>query len=444
MHPRTKYAKSGDLNIAYQVIGDGPIDLVVIWGWVSHIEVFWDDPDIADFLSRLASFSRLIIFDKRGTGMSDRVPETELPTLEQRMDDVRAVMDAAGSKRAALFGISEGGTLAVLFAATYPDRCTALVLFGSWATWVRDDTYPWAPTLKQHERAMEMLRVNDPSEPFNLEGFAPSKVGDPEFRSRLARYGRLAASPGAALALYHMNIRMDVRPILGTVHVPTLVLHRAGDRIGYAQGGRYLADHIDGARYIELPGKDHLAWVGDREALVGEIEEFLTGVRHAPDTDRALATLLFTDLVGSTELLARIGDERWRALLGQHHRLVRAEFARFGGQEIDNQGDGFLATFNGPARAVRCALAIRNALRSIELTVRQGLHTGEVEIVGPKIEGLAVHLGARVASAASGGEILVSSTVKDLVAGSGLRFTDRGVHTLKGVPDVWHLYAVEG
>jgi pimeloyl-ACP methyl ester carboxylesterase len=444
MAPTTRYAKSGDVNIAYQVVGEGPIDLVVNWGWLSHVEVFWDDPDIAEFLSRLASFARLIVFDKRGTGMSDRVAEAELPTLEQRMDDVRAVMDAAGSQRAALLGISEGGPLCVLFAATYPDRCTALLLFGSWATWVRDDTYPWVPTLEQHERAMELLRVQDPSEPFNLERFAPTKAGDQEFRKRFARYGRLSASPGAALALYRMNIQVDVRGILGSVHVPTLVIHRAGDRLSYPQAGRYVADHIGGAKYVELPGNDHLVWVGDREAVVGEIEEFLTGVRHAPETNRVLATVLFTDLVGSTELLARIGDERWRAVLADHHRLVRAEFTRFGGREIDNQGDGFLASFDGPARAVRCALAIRSTLRSIELTVRQGLHTGEVEVVGPKLEGLAVHVGARVASAAGGGEILVSRTVKDLVAGSGLRFTDRGAYTLKGVPDEWHLYAVDG
>jgi len=291
---------------------------------------------------------------------------------------------------------------------------------------------------------MELLGVHDPSEPFNLGRFAPTKVGDQEFRNRFARYSRLSASPGAALALYRMDIKVDVRNILSSVHVPTLVLHRAGDRMIYAQAGRYLADHIGGAKYVELPGADHLVWVGDRDAVVGEIEEFLTGIRHAPEGDRVLATVLFTDLVGSTELLARIGDERWRALLGAHHRLVRAEFARFAGREIDNQGDGFLASFDGPARAVRCALAIRSTLRSIELTVRQGLHTGEVERVGPKLEGLAVHLGARVASAAGAGEILVSSTVRDLVAGSGLRFTDRGAHMLKGVPEAWHLYAVEG
>ena len=441
MSPATRYARSGGVNIAYQVVGQGPIDLVVNWGWVSHVEVFWEDPDIANLLSRLASFSRLILFDKRGTGMSDRVPDVELPTLEQRMDDVRAVMDAAGSQRAALLGISEGGTLCVLFAATYPDRTTALILCGSWATWVRDADHPWAPTLEQHERAMAMLANQDPSEPFNLERFAPTRVGDKEFRQRYARYGRMSASPGAALALYRMNIRMDVRNILASIHVPTLVLHRAGDRMIYPQAGRYLADHIPGAKYVELPGEDHLAWVGDRDAIVGEIEEFLTGARHEPESDRVLATVLFTDIVNSTVKAAELGDQAWKELLARHDEAVRRQVERFRGREIKTAGDSFLVTFDGPARAVRCAWTIIDGVHQLGLEVRAGIHTGEIELIGQDIGGIGVHIAARVSSMAAGGELLVSSTVRDLVAGSGIRFEDRGAHTLKGIAEPWRIYA---
>ena len=441
MAGRTQYARSGDANIAYQVVGDGPIDLVVTWGWLSHIEVFWEDPDIADLLARLATFSRLIIFDKRGTGMSDRVTESQLPTLEQRMDDARAVMDAAGSRRAALLGISEGGTLSILFAATYPDRTSALVLYGSWATWLKEDGYPWAPTLEQHLEAMAMMRAQDPSKPFNLERFAPSKLNDQEFKRRLARYGRLAATPGAALAFYQMNIHMDVRDVLPSVHVPTLVLHRAGDRMVYPQNGRYIADHISGARYVVLPGDDHLAWVGDREALVGEIEEFLTGTRHGPETDRVLATVLFSDIVGSTATALDLGDKDWKALLARHDSAVRKQLQRFRGREVKTLGDGFLVTFDGPARAVRCAEGIIQDLDSLGLQVRAGIHTGEIELIGNDIGGIAVHIASRIGAIAAPGEIVVSSTVKDLSAGSGIIFEDRGVHALKGIPDPWQLYA---
>lgn len=441
MAGRTQYARSGDVNIAYQVVGDGPIDLVVTWGWLSHIEVFWEDPDIADLLARLAAFSRLIIFDKRGTGMSDRVTESELPTLEQRMDDVRAVMDAAGSRRAALLGISEGGTLSILFAATHPDRTSALVLFGSWATWLKEDGYPWAPTLEQHQEAMAMMRVQDPSEPFNLERFAPSKLNDEDFKKRMARYGRMSASPGAALALYQMTIHMDVRDVLPSIHVPTLVLHRAGDRMIYPQNGRYLADHISGASYVVLPGNDHLAWVGDREALVGEIEEFLTGTRHAPETDRVLATVLFSDIVGSTAKAAKLGDKDWKALLARHDSAVRRQLERFRGREVKTLGDGFLVTFDGPARAVRCAEGIIQELNSLGLEVRAGIHTGEIEVIGDDIGGIAVHIASRIGAIAGPGEIVVSSTVKDLTVGSGIVFEDRGMQALKGMSDPWQLYA---
>jgi pimeloyl-ACP methyl ester carboxylesterase len=441
MEGRTQYARSGDANIAYQVVGHGPIDLVLTWGWLSHIEVSWEDPDIADLLTRLTAFSRLILFDKRGTGMSDRVTESQLPPLEQRMDDVRAVMDAAGSRRAALLGISEGGTLSILFAATYPERTSALVLYGSWATWLKEDGYPWAPTLEQHDAAMALMRAQDPSKPFNLERFAPTKLKDEDFKKRLARYGRLAATPGAALAFYQMNIHMDVRDILPSVHVPTLVLHRAGDRMVYPQNGRYIADHISGARYIVLPGDDHLAWVGDREALVGEIEEFLTGTRHAPETDRVLATVLFSDIVGSTAKAAELGDKDWKALLGRHDSAVRRQLQRFRGREVKTLGDGFLVTFDGPARAVRCAEGIIQDLKALGIEVRAGIHTGEIELIGDDIGGIAVHIASRIGAIAAPGEVVVSSTVKDLSAGSGIVFEDRGIHALKGVPDRWQLYA---
>jgi len=442
MDPSTRYAKSAEVNIAYQVVGEGPIDLVLVWGWTSHLEAAWDDPDIAELLSRLASFSRLLLFDKRGTGMSDRVPEASLPTLEQRMDDVRAVMDAARSERAALLGISEGGPMSMMFAATYPDRTTALVLCGAWVTWVKQPDYPWALTVEQHEKAMQMMQAHDPSKPFNLEHFAPSKANDEEFGKRFARYGRLSASPGAALALYRMNIQIDVRPILPSIHIPTLVLQRSGDRITYAQAGRYIGEHIPGAKYVELPGNDHVVWVGDREAIVGEIEEFLTGIRHAPETDRVLATIVFTDIVDSTARATALGDKAWKDLLARHDAAIRRQIVRFRGREVKTQGDSFVITFDGPARAVRCAQAIIDDVQRLGLAVRIGMHAGEITILDKDIGGIAVHIAARVGAMAGANETLVSSTVKDLVAGSGITFEDRGVHELKGLPETWRIYAV--
>jgi class 3 adenylate cyclase len=374
--------------------------------------------------------------------MSDRVPEVELPTLEQRMDDVRAVMDAAGSQRAAVLGVSEGGTLGILFAATYPARTSALILYGSFPTWVRTEDFPWAPTLKQHEWAMQALGVQDPSEPFNLEHFAPSKLGDEEFKKRLARLNRLSASPGAELALYRMNIQMDVRNVLSSIHVPTLIVHRAGDRLILPQAGRYMADQIPGAKYVELPGVDHLAWVGDREGLVGEIEEFLTGVRHAPEADRVLATVMFTDIVDSTPRAAALGDRAWKELRNRHDGTLRHQIQRFRGREVETAGDSFLVTFDGPGRAVRCAQAILEEMRSLGLEGRAGIHTGEIELLSSGVAGIAVHIASRVTSLAGPSEVLVSNTVKDLVAGSGIVFEDRGVQTLKGVPDPWRIYAV--
>jgi len=438
---QTRYARSGDVHIAYQVVGEGPFDLVYVPGWVSHVELAWEEPTLARFLGRLASFSRLILFDKRGTGLSDRVSDDKLPTLEERMDDLRAVMDAVGSERAAIFGVSEGGTLAALFAATYPERTTALVMFGTFARRIWSPDYPWAPTPEQRQQEYECAESGW-GKLMDLERYVPSKIGDEAFATRLATYLRRAASPGAAVALLRMNTQIDIRAVLPTIHVPTLVLHRTGDRDANVDEGRWLAAQVPGARFVELAGDDHFPWVGDQEAILDEVQEFLTGVRPAPEADRLLVTVLFTDIVGSTEWAARLGDRAWKEMLDQHHGLVRQELHRFRGREVDTAGDGFLATFDGPARAIRCACRIRDGVRRLGIEIRAGLHTGEIEVTGEEIMGIAVHIGARVAAAAQPGEVLVSSTVKDLVAGSGILFADRGAHVLKGVPGEWHLFAV--
>jgi len=437
----TRYAQSGDVNIAFQVVGDGPLDLVYVPGWVSHLEYFWQEPNYAAFLRRLASFSRLILFDKRGTGMSDRVPESELPTLEQRIDDVRAVMDAVGSEEAALLGLSEGGPMCLLFAATHPQRTRALIMLGSYArrAWAPD--YPWAPTEAEHEAFIEELG-RDWGGPVGLAARAPSQVGNEGFTRWWSTYLRMSASPGAAKTLTRMNTKIDVRGLLPLVRAPTLIVHRTGDLAISVEGSRYMAERIEDARYVELPGEDHLPFLGDQDQILDEVEEFLTGVRRGPEPDRVLATVLFTDIVGSTERAVALGDRRWRELLDAHHTAVRRELERFRGREVDTAGDGFLATFDGPARAIRCAIAIRDAVETIGLAVRAGLHTGECEMHGHRVTGIAVHMGARVAALAGPDEILVSSTVKDLVAGSGIEFEDRGVHQLKGVPGEWRLYAV--
>jgi class 3 adenylate cyclase len=439
--PETRYTRSGDVNIAYQVIGQGPLDLVYVMGWVTNLEAFWQEPSVARFFQRLASFSRLILFDKRGTGLSDRVPIKELPTLEQRMDDVRAVMDAAGSDRAALFGVSEGGPMCALFAATYPQRTAALVLYGSYAKRLRAPDYPWAPTSEEREHWYELLEQGWGGV-VDIATMAPN--ADPRFREWWARYLRMSASPAAALAFGRMNAEIDIREVLPSIQVPTLILHRTGDLDMDVGGARYMASRIAGAKYLELPGDDHLPFVGDQEAILDEIEEFLTGARRQADLDRVLATVLFTDMVGSTERSAALGDKGWSDLLEAHNRVIREELDRFRGREVDTAGDGFFATFDGPARAIRCACAMRNELARLGIEIRAGLHTGECELVGDKVRGLAVNIGSRVASLARPGEVLVSSTVKDLVAGSGLEFTDRGVHTLRGVPGEWRLFGVVG
>ena len=432
--PETRYAKSGDLNIAWQLVGEGPIDLLYVPGWVSNVEAMWEEPAMAGFLGRLASFSRLILFDKRGTGLSDRVPNDRLPTLEERMDDVRAVLDAAGSERTALFGHSEGGNMCLLFAATYPQRTNALITLGVYAKRIRSDDYPWAPTAEEREATARDIearwgRLNRKA----VEYYFPSRVDDEQFVSRLASYFRRSASPGAAAALLRMNSRIDVRHVLPTIRVPTLCMHRTGDHDVNVEEGRYVASRIPGAKFVELPGSDHWIAAGDVDALVDEIEEFLTGVRPVPDPDRVLATVLFTDIVGSTQRAVELGDRRWRELLETHHAAVRRELDRFRGREVDTAGDGFLATFDGPARAIRCGVAIRNSVRPLGLEVRAGLHTGECELLGEKVAGVAVHTGARIAALAEANEVLVSATVRDLVSGSGIAFEDRGEHVLKGV-----------
>lgn len=430
------------MSIAYQVVGEGPRDLVYVSGWVSHLEAAWGQPMVARFYNRLASFSRLILFDKRGTGLSDRVADRELPTLEQRMDDVRAVMDAAGSTRATVIGVSEGGVMAILFAATYPERTTALLTFGTHACRIRDEEYPWAPTLAEREELCKTVDRDWGAE-IDYTELAPSLRGDKAFHRWLSNYLRLSASPGSAVALLRMNTRNDVRQVLPTIRVPALIMHRSGDLDASVEEGRYIAQRIPGAKFVEFSGPDHLPFVGDQDGVLDEIEEFVTGVRPAPQVDRMLATVLFTDIAGSTEIAARLGDRTWRSRLEQHHAAVRTELSRFRGQEVTTTGDGFVASFDGPARAVRCAIALRDRLAGDGLQIRAGVHTGECERMGDNIGGIAVHIGSRVARLAEPGEVLASSTVRDLVSGSGIVFADRGTFQLKGVPGEWRIYRVE-
>jgi class 3 adenylate cyclase len=440
LHPKTEYARSGNLHIAYQVVGKGPLDLVYVPGWVSHIELAWEEPTLARFLNRLASFSRLIVFDKRGTGLSDRVPPSELPPLEVRMDDLRAVMDAAGSERAALFGFSEGGNLSALFAATYPQRTAALLLFGTFAKRIRSPDYPWAPTAEERSQQYERVE-HEWGSGMDLEKYVPSKLGDPAFMSRLGAYFRSAASPGAAVALLRMNTEIDIRNVLPAIRVPTLIMNRSGDLSVNVEEGRWMAQQIPDARFVVLPGDDHMPWVGDQDSILDEAQEFLTGARPEREPDRVLATVLVTDIVGSTGHATRLGDRAWCDLLTRHHDIIRKELDRHRGREVDTAGDGFLATFDGPARAVGCACRIRDAVRPLGIEIRAGLHTGEIELANGSVRGIAVHTGARIASVAQAGEVLVSSTVKDLVSGSGISFADRGLHTLKDIPREWQLFA---
>jgi pimeloyl-ACP methyl ester carboxylesterase/DNA-binding winged helix-turn-helix (wHTH) protein len=438
--PETMYARSGDVNIAYQVIGDAPLDLVFVMGWVSHLEYFWREPNFARFLMRLASFSRLILFDKRGTGLSDRVPIHQLPTLEQRMDDVRAVMDAVGSERAALCGVSEGGPMCSLFAATYPEKTLALVMIGSYAKRIRDEEYPWGPTMEQREHFFEVMR-DQWGGPVGIDERAPSLANDPKFREWWATYLRMGASPGAAVALTQMNAEIDVRNVLGSIRVPSLVIHRREDQCLKVEEGRFVAERIPGAKFVELPGNDHLPFVGDQDAILDRVEEFLTGVRHSLEPDTVLATVLFTHIIGANEHASRLGRERWDDLLRRLQSHFRKEIEWFRGREIDMMGDRPLAIFDGPARAIRCASTITEYASRLDIEMRSGLHTGECEIVDGTVAGVAAEIGACVANEAKAGEVLVSRTVKDLVAGSGIEFEDRGVRLLAGCGE-WRLFAV--
>ena len=426
--PVTRYAKSSDVHIAYHVFGGGPIDLVFVPPFISHIENYWDHPDLARWLLRLGSFARVIMFDKRGTGLSD--PVFQVPSLDQRMDDVRAVMDAVGIESAALLGVSEGGALATLFAATYPERCKALVLYGAFAR---------SPTSFEALKAFFKYADRAWGSGLSLPAWAPSRRSDPALQQWWGRFERLGASQAAAMAVMRMALEIDVSDILSSVHVPTLVIHCTDDTLIDVECGRFLARRIPRARLIELPGQDHLFFIHER---IGDaIEDFLTGSVSAVESDRVLATVLFTDIVGSTARAEQIGDQRWRGLLDAHHAAVRRELARYRGSEVKSLGDGFLATFDGPARAVRCACAIAEAVRPLDIKVRCGLHAGEIEIAGNDVRGIAVHIASRVSALAEAGEILVSRTVKDLVAGSGLHFDERGKHSLKGLTESMELYA---
>jgi class 3 adenylate cyclase len=446
VEPETRYARSGEVNIAYQLTGDGPFDVVYVTPMVSHVELAWTVPAIAAYFRSLASFCRLIRFDKRGTGMSDRV--SGVPSLETRMDDVRAVMDAAGSECAALIGQSEGGPMCTLFAATYPRRTWALVLEGSFArtSWAHD--YPWGRREEEQARVVaEIERLWGTTEYMEqyVRGAAPS--ADEENRRALMTMFRQSASPGSAAALSRMNWEIDVRHVLSAVRVPSLVLNRAEESPFIVNGSRFLAASIPGARQVELPGADHALFAAQPELTLAAIEAFLREAwddRTVDDEpDRVLATILFTDIVGSTEQAIELGDARWREVVEAHHALVRRQLGRFRGRELDTAGDGFFAAFDGPARAIRCACAITDGVRDLGLEIRAGLHAGECEIVDGKMGGIAVHIGARVASNASAGEVVVSSTVKDLVAGSGIPFTERGEVALKGIPGEWRLFAVD-
>ena len=442
--PETRYAKTTDgVHVAYQVVGDGPVDLVFVMGWVTNIEAMWDEPAFARFLDRLSSFSRLIMFDKRGVGLSDRVPDDRLPDLETRMDDVRAVMDAMGSERAVVMGVSEGGPMSMLFAATYPERTIALVLYGTAADFTGRE-----PAYKQDDAAyLERMEETWGTEAFARHEIAawgaPGHEDDDRLVAWLTSYMRRSASPSAAIALERKNRQINASHALGSIHVPTLVIARTDDRDFPVADSRRSAERIVGSTFVELPGDEHFPWVGAQDDILDPIERFVTELEELEaGLDRVLATVLFTDIVGSTETAADLGDRRWRELLEEHHRRVRGQLARFRGTEVDTAGDGFFATFDGPARAVRCARAIVDAVAPLGVEVRAGVHTGEVETIDGKVGGMAVVIGSRVGALAGPSEVLVSQTVSDLTAGSGLALDYAGEHELKGVPDRWRLYRV--
>jgi pimeloyl-ACP methyl ester carboxylesterase len=436
-----RFARSADVNVAYRVVGDGPIDLVYAQGSVTHLDVYWELPAFRHYCERLAEFSRLILFDKRGMGMSDRVPGAT--TLEDRMDDIRAIMDAVGSERATIMGESEGGPLALLFAAAHPERTTSLILQGAEVRERRDGEWPWGEASPEEFEATMASLPAAWGRGMGIDEIAPSVAGQAWARAWRGRVQLNSATPGAAEAFMRMAFEIDVRDVVPAIRVPTLVIHAVDDQVCDVENARFLARTIPDAHYVELPGSEHVPWF-EPDATLAEIREFLTGRREAVMPDRVLATVLFTDLVDSTRRASELGDRRWRDLLERHNDVVRHQLARFGGREVDTAGDGFFATFDGPARGIRCAQAILQEVSALDLHVRAGLHTGEVEILGRKVAGLAVNIGARVAGSAAAGEVLVSQTVRDLVAGSGLAFDDRGSAMLKGIPGEWRLYAVAG
>lgn len=438
--PETRYARVNGVSIAYQVVGDGPFDLVHIPSWVTNVEENWSEPGYARFLSRLASFSRLILFDKRGTGLSDRVGIAA--TLEERIEDVLAVMAAAGSERAALFGSTEGSAMCALFAATWPERTRALVMYGAYAKRIRTTDYPWGPDMAERQAFYDTC-MREWGGPTVLDKLARSMVDDARFRQWWAGYLRRSASPGAALALTQMNTDIDIRRILPTIRVPTLVLHRSGDPLCPVEGARYIAANIPGAQYVEAPGVDHMPFVGDIDALLDPVQEFLTGAPPAVEPDRVLTTILMVDIVDSTVRATQLGDLRWHGLLETWRMQVRQLLQRYRGEERNVTGDGFVATFDGPGRAIQCAQAIVRAARSLGVEARAGLHTGECSLAGRELDGIAVHIAARTMGFAGDAEVVVTSTVRDLVAGSFFSFADRGRHTLKGIPGIWHLFAVD-
>ncbi len=434
----TRYAKSGELNIAYQVFGDGDMNLVLIPGWASHVENYWTFREFAEFAEKLSRFAKVVMLDRRGTGLSD--PVSSPPTLEERMDDVRAVMDAVGWQRAAIWGISEGGPMAMMFAATYPDRTLALLLYGTFARFSRSDDYPCGYPSEVNAQWVSALGTTWGTGQLSLS-FAPSIAGNPGALRALARLERMAMSPGTAQKIFAMMTELDVRHVLPAIRVATLIMHRIGDKPVRVGNARYLAEHIAGARFVEVAGQDHMFWVGDYEDLLGEVREFLTGERAEAEPDRILTTILFCDIVDSTRRLAERGDHDWKQTLIRFYALADDKLRRFRGRKLDTAGDGLFAAFDGPARAVRCGAALVQAVPALGVQLRVGVHTGECEVLGEKVSGMAVHIGARVASVAIPGQVLVTSTVKSLVVGSGIQFESLGPHVLKGVPDEWPLFA---
>jgi pimeloyl-ACP methyl ester carboxylesterase len=440
MLPRTKYARSGDVRIAYQISGDAPVDVVWAPGTMSHLDLDWEIPERALFFERFSKFCRLIRFDKRGTGLSDR--PLKMATLEERTDDIRAVMDDIGLERANIFGVSEGGSMACLFAATYPQRVNSLLVWGAQARWIASPDHPWGQTQEEHDRMIAMIDDDWPSFDYITgPGAGVGPDADPAFIESISRYMRAAANPSAVRAYEIMNGQIDTRPILPSIQAPTLVMNRTGDPCARIEAARDMASRIPGAKFKEYPGNSHSMMLDDMETILSDIQEFITGERPIDSYDRILATVLFVDIASSTERAATLGDTRWCNVLNSYYAIVRKEFSRFRGKERNTTGDGFLATFDGPARAIRCALAITQTVKQLGIDVRASVHTGECELMGDNVGGIAVHIGARIMGQAEPGNVLVSGTVKDLVSGSGIHFEDRGVYQLKGVPGEWRLFA---